>query len=390
MSFSAAGRSTSRIINQKAIADAIYHCVDGIPKVMLAKKLGLSKPAVSKNVADLISMGLVEEKGEGEAGKTGGRKPLMLRFNHTYRYIGALDFSLKEPVCAIGDLYHNIIKLEKIHLGLDASANDKKQAVAQAFLSMLSQLGIPAEKLGIIVISHPGILSEGNEVRYVITQYQSWTGIGLKAYLEQNFKTRVLLENNVRLSAIGEMNAGKNLQDLIYVDCGIGLGSSVIVNGELYDGTNRAAGEIGAFMLKDGQRAEEVLAMEGLLSRIAQLYKESGRGETSFNFKKIIELSKSGDKEVNQAIQETGRELGRIIYNCSILLDIPTVIFGGDYLRLGDVLFNAMEEMAAQFFLPFRPQIIRSSLMATAGIYGGFVIGKEKIIAERLKIGGNL
>ena len=383
-----AGRSTSRIINQKAIADVIYNSTSGIPKVMLAKELGLSKPAVSKNVADLISMGLVEEMGEGEASRNGGRKPVMLHFNHRYRYIGALDFSLKEPVCAIGDLRHNILRLEKIHIDRDTSAEVKKQAVAQIFTSMLHELSIPAEKLGIIVISHPGIISEGNEVRYTGTRHHAWTGIGLKAYLEDMFQIRVLLENNVRLSAIGEMYVGtnENLQDLIYVSCGIGLGSSVIVNGNLYDGTNRAAGEIGAFLLKDGQRAEDVLAMEGLLSLVAKIHNGVGLGEEKLNFKKLIQLSKSGDKAVNQAICEIGHELGRIIYNCCVMLDIPTVIFGGDYLHLGDMLFDAMEEMVAQSFLPFCPRILKSSLMDAAGICGGFVIGKEKIVAQRLEI----
>jgi len=367
-----AGRSTSRIINQTAIADIIYRRSGSVSKVLLARELGLSKPAISANVFDLINAGLVEERGEGESSKNGGRKPIMLYFNYNYRYIGAFDFSLKEPVCAVGDLSHRILKLEKIHVDRDAPAGVKRQAIADTFKEILRSLNIPDEKLGIIVISHPGIIGDGNEVKYVDARHNPWTGIGLKSHLEKEYKVPLVLENDVKLSALGEMYESKDLQDLIYVRCGVGLGAGVIVKGKIYDGVNRAAGEIGSFICSNGHRLEDVAAMDGLLERI-------GKGLT---FKQVIELAKADDKDVAQAIGEIGGELGRAMYNSSILLDIPTIVFGGDYLHLGDALFNAFDKAVAQSFLPFRPTVVKSGLREAAGIFGGFVMGREQIIAQ--------
>ena len=384
--FLSAGRSTSRQINQKAILDIIYRRSGSISKVLLAKELKLSKPAVSDNVADLIAMGLVEEIGEGEASKNGGRKPIMLYFNHKYRYIGAFDFSLKEPVCAIGDLSHRILRLEKIKVDANASSDEKRHAITGTFKMMLDELSILPKELGIIVISHPGIIDEDNNVRYVDERHNPWTGIGLNSYLKREYKVPVVLENDVKLSALGERYESEDLQDLIYVRCGVGLGSGLIIKDKIYNGINNAAGEIGSFLCIDGRRLEDIVAMDGLLGRIAQLYKEAGRGEESLTFKRVVELSKSGDKEVNRGIREIGCELGRAIYNASILTDIPTVIFGGDYLHLGDVLFDAIRETVAQSFLPFSPKVIQSGLREAASIFGGFVIGREQIIAQRLSM----
>jgi len=382
--FSSAGRSTSRIINQKAIADIIYRRSGNVSKVLIANELKLSKPAVSANVADLIKVGLVEEIGEGEVSKNGGRKPIMLHFNHKYRYVGAFDISQKEPICAISDMSHKLLKLEKIHVDRDASPEEKRQAIAQTFKNMLDKLAIPASELGAIVISHPGIIDKDNNVRYVDARHSPWAGIGLRTYLKHEFNVSVVLENNVKLSAIGEMHENADLQDLIYISCGIGIGSGLIIKGKIYNGVNYAAGEIGSFLCSDGRRLEDIVAMDGLFSRIEQLYQKAGRKCEALNFKKVIELSNAGDKEVNCCIREIGYELGRAIYNASILLDIPNIIFGGDYLHLGDMLFDAMEETAAQSFLPFRPKIIRCGLREAAGIFGGFVIGREKIIAQLL------
>lgn len=377
-----AGRSTSRIINQTAIVDVIYRRSGNISKALLAKELKLSKPSVSANVLGLTDIGLIQEGGEGKSSSNGGRKPIMLYFNDQYRYVGAFDFSLKEPICAIGDLSHNILKLEKIKVDRDAPADDKRQVIADTFKAMLASLSISPEKLGIIVISHPGIIGENNDVRYVDTRHSPWTGIGLKSHLEQTYNVPIVLENDVKLSALGEMHESKDLQDLIYVRCGVGLGSGLVMNGKIYNGINRASGEIGSYLRTDGRRLEDIVAMDGLLSRIAQLKNEVGLSEEALTFKKVIELVRLGDKEATQTIREIGHELGRTIYNVSVLMDIPTVIFGGDYLHLGDLLFNAIEEVTAQPFLPFHPNVIKSSLREAAGIFGGFVLGREQIIQQ--------
>jgi len=380
-----ADRSTSRIINQKALVDAIYGS-NGISKAALAAQLNLSKPAVSRNVADLISMGLVEEKGEGKSSKNGGRKPIMLYFNKFHRYIATLVLSFEQPVCAIGDLNYNILKLRKTDVDRDASPEEKRECIAQTLDDMLWELSIPREKLGLIVISHPGIIDWDNEAYYAQDIHLPWTGIGLRDYLRRHFETPIFLENDMRLASIGEMNMGfdKQHQNLIYVSCGIGFGASIIREGHPYVGCNRAAGEVGAFLMEDGRRVEDVVAMEGLLKRIGQVYAENGLEAKSLSFEQVIALSLTGDVLVNRVLHEIGRILGKVIYNCSVMLDISTVIFGGDYAKLGPALFEGINETVSQSFLPIKPNVIKSELRDEAGIYGGFVVGTNEILHRKL------
>lgn len=382
---SVANRSTSRIINQKTLLDIICES-DGISKTDLANILGLSKPAVSKNVDDLISMGLIEERGEGKAGKNGGRKPILLHFNPTYCYICVLDISTEIPVCAIGDLNHRILRVEKMHIDRNSSADKKKTTVTKTIENLMKSLNASAEKLEYIVISHPGIIGKDGEAFFTEVRHHPWTEIGLKPYLEQNLHIPVMLKNNVRLASIGEMYMGTDslLNDLIYVDCSIGLGSSIIMNRKLHEGSNYAAGEMGYFLMSNGQRAEDLIAMDSLITRIAKLYKENGLSEERLSFREIVNRSRSGDILVNQVLREIGRELGRIIFDCSIFVDIPTVIFGGDYLKLGPALFEGIEETVSQDLLPFRPNVVKSSLREAAGIFGGLVVGRDEILQKKL------
>jgi len=362
---------------------------DGISKSELAKELKLSKPAVSKNVADLIAMGLVNERGEGRVGVSGGRKPVMLYFNESHRYIGALDLSFQEPVCAIGDLQCKVLTLKKIQIDRSTPVDEKKNYVWQTFMDMLQELNVPAEKMGAIVISQPGIIGDDGESLYSEARHHVWTGIGLKQYLKERCGVPVLVKNDVNLAAIGEMHLGayNQIKNLIYVTCGIGLGSGVIIDGKLYEGCNRAAGELGEFLREDGRRVEDAVAIEGLLRRLRLMYAESGKCDAAcekLRFSDVVKLAKDKDSTVNRAVYDIGRELGGIIYNCSVMFDIKTVIFGGEYLNLGKTLFDGIEAVLEQKF-PFRPEVFPSSLRESAGIYGGFVVGKDEILNRMIQ-----
>lgn len=380
----AADRSISRSINREVLLDIIRKS-NGIFKAALAKQLGLTKPAVARVVADLINMGLVEEQGYGNSGKNGGGRPMMLHFNDKFKYIGALDLSLHEPACAIGTMSHHTIGLKKIKISKYASVEDKREHITEAFSSIMQENSISKNELGCIVISHPGIIGADGEPAYTVEQFRAWTQIDIKYHLEKEFDIPIVLENDVRCAAIGEMQVGLQgkLSNLLYVSCGMGLASSIIINGKLYEGINRASGEMGSTLDGEGRRREDTVAMNGLIEHLQRLLASAGRKE-ELDFSKIVELAAEGDAIINWGIRDIGRDIGRIIYNTAVILDIPTIIFGGDYLKLGQSIFDGMEDAIPQtHYLP-RPQIVKSTVMESAGIFGGFVLGTNIIIRQTL------
>lgn len=379
-----ADRSLSRFINQEAIVEKIYNS-NGISKAQIAKELGISKPAVASNVENLLSLRLIEERGEGEADRKGGRKPVMLYFNKLCRYAGALDLAYTQPVCAVADLEYNIVGLKKIRTRPDAGPEERKLAVLNTFLDILNANNVSLDLLDIIVISQPGIIKEEIDQYYSQEQHHVWTQIGLKEYLREQLNVRVSIQNDVNLAAIGELNFDddEQLENLIYVSCGVGIGAGIIINKQLYAGESNAAGEIGSLLMSTGQRFEDHIAMEGLVRRIQTRLEERGEwGNKELTFSDVADMARNNQETVSRLIYEAGKELGRAFYNCCISFDIGTVIFGGEYLELGDKLFEGMEE-AVKTGDVFRPRIRKSGLRQIAGIFGCFVVGREKII-ERL------
>jgi len=375
-----ADSSTVRIINQKSILETIYEN-DGISKADLALRLNMSKPSVSRNVADLISMGIVREHGEGESTKSGGRKPTKLRFDEDYCYIAAVELSSKQPICAIGDLKSNVLRLVKLGLDKNDSSEVKLAGVYEAIRGMLAELSISEDDLGLIIVSQPGQISEDSKIAYVDTFHHQWTNIGLREHLQKKFNTTVVLRNDVQMAAIGEMNFGsaKQFESLIFVSCGVGLGSSIIYKGKLFQGDNHASGELGAFLVADGRRLGQVVSMDGLLEHISEINKE-------MDFDEVVEKSIADDALINQALRDIGRTLGQAIYNCCIMMDISTVVFGGDYARLGSALFESIEETLNQTFLPSKIALHKSALQEAAGIFGSLVIAKDIILKNLIEL----
>jgi len=349
-------------------------------RAQLAKELGISKPAVTRNVETLIEIGLIEEKGEGESAKKGGRKPVMLYFNKEHRYVGALDLAYSQPVCAVFDLEGNIIGLKKVGNLREISEDIRKKQIKNTFLEILEEKHIAQSKLDTIVISQPGIIEYEGDTYYSEKRHHIWTEIGLNQYLKEQLQVHVSIRNDVNMAAIGEMNfdCDQKVENLLYVSCGVGLGAGLILNGTLFNGDHNAAGEIGSLLMENGQSYEECIAMEGLIKKTEHKYKENGETK-KISFSEIVSLAKQGDPVINEVIYETGRLLGYVIHNCCAVLGITTVKFGGEYLELDDKLFEGIEDFLKTKDL-LRPEVMASGLREVAGIFGCFVVGKDKII----------
>lgn len=376
------GRSSIRLINQQSIISKVYGS-NGISKAQIAKELGISKPAVTDNVKQLLDLGLVEEREEGKSSKKGGRKPILLHFNAKHSYIGALDLSLQEPVCAIADLKYSLKGIKRVSLPKTAEPELRRRTIADTFDQILAEKEIPAEKLGVVVIIQPGVIETESNAHYAFQQHHFWTEIGLDQYIAKHFSAEVLVRNDVNTAAIGEMNFGspQPTKNLIYVSCGAGLGAGIILDGKLYSGSRNAAGEIGAFHISDGQTLEDTTAMSGVVKRAGDLLKQDGRPEPTFG--EIVSYVKKGDSIVQRFVYEIGRELGVALLNTCAVLDIDTIIVGGDYIQLGDKLFEGIRDIFDSSTI-FKPHVQSTDLTFLSGVYGSFVIGTDRIITNCL------
>ena len=101
-----------------------------------------------------------------------------------------------------------------------------------------------------IGIGHSGVI---DSERGVVLSYprpgqmSDWKNLPVRDIFQKEFGIPCLLEDSVRASAIAEKayGLGKDLKDFIYTEVGIGIGSGIFLDGNLYRGAGGGAGEFG-------------------------------------------------------------------------------------------------------------------------------------------------
>ena len=186
--------------------------------------------------------------------------------------------------------------------------------------------------------------------------------VHLVALLQEHYKMPVAVTNDANAAAIGEMIYGgaKDVKDFILITLGTGLGSGIVVNGELVYGYDGFAGEVGHVRAKDNGRVcacgrrgclEAYVSAPGIKRTVFELLAEyNGNSElTNYSFDQltsemIYQAATRGDKIALEAFQITGEILGVKLAD-SVAHTTPEKIFlFGGLAKSGDFILKPTRE----------------------------------------------
>jgi glucokinase len=178
-----------------------------------------------------------------------------------------------------------------------------------------------------------------------------WRGIiPIAKYFTEEMKCRTILTNDANAAALGEMLFGgaKGMKDFLFITLGTGLGSGIVVNGEMVYGHDGMAGELGHTILIPGGRLcgcgrkgclETYCSATGIRKTYLEKSGEDNRPEIDAKY--IYEKARAGDKAALDSFQYTGKLLGLALAN-SVTYTSPSAIF----------LFGGLAQAGAFIFEP--------------------------------------
>jgi predicted NBD/HSP70 family sugar kinase len=204
--------------------------------------------------------------------------------------------------------------------------------------------------------------------------------------------------------AVGEHwhGAGKGHDNLLYVSVNVGIGSGIILHGELYDGANGSAGEIGhATIVPDGYRCkcgnsgclETVASTAAIAVRAREKVRECSESlllewskDTlqSITSSMVIKAADQGDPLAIEVVQEAACYLGIAIANTINLFNPSLVIIGGEMLKLGDLFLDPVREQVHRraFSIPLAAvEVVPSSLRYQAAAIGAATLVIDRFFA---------
>jgi glucokinase len=112
-------------------------------------------------------------------------------------------------------------------------------------ISAVLERGVRGIGLGVPSLVHNGVVYSPNNI-------PSWKIVPLQKILERRFRLPVFVNNDANCFALGELHfgRGRGCKNLVGLIIGTGLGSGIVINGKLYNGTHGGAGEIGNIAYK--------------------------------------------------------------------------------------------------------------------------------------------
>jgi len=199
----------------------------------------------------------------------------------------------------------------------------------------------------------------------------AWKGIvPLAGLMREKIDVPVSVTNDANAAAIGEMIFGgaKEMKDFIVITLGTGLGSGIVINGELVYGHTGFAGELGHQIIVPGGRAcgcgrqgcfETYASASGLvrtvLNMLSDMREDSSLREippSQITSKLIVEKANENDPIALEAIDYTAEMLGFGIANAIAFSSPEAVFLFGGLVKAGNILLDPIREYTARNIFP--------------------------------------
>ncbi|MEX0721316.1 MAG: ROK family transcriptional regulator [Balneolaceae bacterium] len=225
-----------------------------ISRADIARATNLTAQTVSNIVSRLLKRNLILEGKRMQ--KKRGAPSVTLAINPKGAYSIGLDFNRDHLTGILVDLAGNLIDKKYFEMN-DPTPEDSIELMASTVHDLFNEEYSNSYLSG-IGIGFPGPMqvNRDNTVTNVVNpkSFTHWKNVPVVKQLRQFVDSPIFLENNASAAALGERwyGVGRNISSFLYSFFGVGLGGGIILNGQLYEGANDNAGELGYTPLAAG------------------------------------------------------------------------------------------------------------------------------------------
>ncbi|MCP3739632.1 ROK family transcriptional regulator [Rossellomorea sp. BNER] len=215
-----------------------------ISRTEIAKNTGMSPTSISRIVNELHVQGFVRETELVTSGV--GRKAVLVDVEKDVLFTIGIEIDKSNIKIAIVNYIGDIVVLKEIHRDHSENYEETLSKIAVNVQNMIEQNGILNEKIIGMAVGLPGYIDYKNGVVKLSDQL-FWKEKTLAEDLKRITTFDVIVDNELKMKIISEYFLGraKDVKNAVLVGVGTGIGSAIILNGEIYRGESNNAGEIG-------------------------------------------------------------------------------------------------------------------------------------------------
>jgi predicted NBD/HSP70 family sugar kinase len=395
------GLANQRAVRRHNLGVVLRHVSEHGPRsrATIALETGLNKTTVSSLVTELIGLELLVERGleqRGTVGRPGqvvelsgsGVVALGLEINVDYLAVRALDLTGAERHRRL-DVRDN--RRVQVRTVLDRLGTLASRALEEVQTGGLRPVGATVALPGLVDAARGALLVAPN---------LGWNDVAVVEELHERLSGPAFplaADNEANLAALAELWEGtaRGLSDVLYVSGEIGVGAGIIVDGELFRGSQGFGGEFGHMTVDPSGRPcacgsrgclETLAGLEPLLEAAgldpADAATTTGSGEP---VSELAGRARMGDQQALTALRDAGRWLGIGIASAANLLNFQAVVLGGFFAQLATWLAAPIARELETHVLASQwgvPRLLPSTLGPEAAVRGAAALSLRRVLTD--------
>jgi glucokinase len=271
---------------------------------------------------------------------------------------------------------------------------------------LLADLGFRRDQVIGVGIAMPGPIQRRTGLTGRACTLKPWVGINARTVAAEALRLPVLADNDANLAALAEACSGGEVEvdDLVMLTVGTGVGGGIVAGGRPYRGTSGAAAELGhmvvAAELEGGapgagrfpqpsslESYASGRALDRLAAAAADRHPDSALGGLRAGGREVdghdvVTAAHDGDEVSIDLLRVLGERLGIGIANVINAFDPEVVAIGGGVSNAGELLLEPARRVAQSYVLPgvgTRTEIRRSRHGPSAGVLGAALLAKLEL-----------
>jgi glucokinase len=271
-----------------------------------------------------------------------------------------------------GQILSSISGRAQLSAGRDAVISD----MVNAIVKLRDQTGSGLVGIGMGV---PGFILIEKGIIVGSNNLPAFEGYALRDDMERQLGATVVLENDANAAALGEkwIGVGKDVDDMVLLTLGTGIGGGIISGGRVLHGHVGMAGELGHMtVVTDGNPCgcgnRGCLEKHAAAPAVAAMAKVIGLG-ADLTSEQVYNLAVGGDEKAKRVFDAMGRYLGVALATLVNIFNFPLYVLSGGPLPAWDFFAPAMLEEARWRSFTFRhaeTRVEKAILGNEAGLFG--------------------
>jgi predicted NBD/HSP70 family sugar kinase len=352
--------------NQTVILDAIRRASDGISRVEVAERTGLSAQTISNVCRRLLDAGLIRESGTQASGV--GKPRTIMELEPGGRFAIGVHLEPTVSTVVVLTLAGAVVAHRAIPTREQLPSSETIENIVRVAREVSAEAGAPSERIMGAGIAAPGPVDVRSGTVLNPPLLAGWQNVPVRDVLAETLNMPVLLEKDVTAAAVAElwMNSDPRRGNMVFFYYGTGVGAGIIVQNEVIRGLSSNAGDIGSVIVGGGGHDESdrrwrlgdavmprYLVREAIGRGVVTERSATGESDAELSTADVIELfarlgeaATAGVGDAVEILDAAAQDIATALVTIINLLDTSTVIFGGPFWgAVGDFMLARIPDL---------------------------------------------